>query len=86
MSPAVSEKAPLPFAAGLLSDMIPEADLAAELRCTLRTMQRRRQLRIGPAYTIIGRQVFYQRDAVRQWLASLQVEMPRRRQERGSAR
>jgi hypothetical protein len=59
------------------TDLIRESDLAAELDRDVRTLQRWRARRIGPAYIRIGRQIFYRAEAVREWLVSLEQQQPR---------
>jgi hypothetical protein len=61
----------------LLANYLSESQLAAEFKKTRRTLQLWRQQRTGPAVTLIGREVYYSRDAVKAWLASLERPMPR---------
>jgi hypothetical protein len=55
---------------GILVDYLPEPKLAAELGHCARTLARWRALRIGPPFTMSGKQVLYNVEAVRQWLAA----------------
>jgi len=47
-----------------------EPEYARQRRVSLRTAQRDRALRQAPPHVIIGRQVYYRVDAVREWLVS----------------
>jgi hypothetical protein len=67
----------------ILSDYVAEADLAKELNVTVRTLARWRALRIGPDPTVIGRHIYYGREAVHRWLRGREIPMVR---ERRSAR
>ena len=69
---AVRDTAP-----NVLSDLLPEGALAAQLGITIRTLQRWRQLRKGPPWLAIGRAIFYRAAATRDWIL---------RQERGQQR
>jgi predicted DNA-binding transcriptional regulator AlpA len=60
--------------APVLGEFLSDRDLAAELKVSTRTLARWRRLREGPAITRIGRRVAYRREAVRQWLASRELE------------
>jgi hypothetical protein len=51
-----------------LNGYILEGDYAARRGVSLRTCQRDRQLRQSPPYVVIGRQVFYRIEAIRDWL------------------
>jgi hypothetical protein len=52
----------------LLSDFLTKEELAAELRRTVRTLDRWAALHIGPARTCFGRTVLYRRSTVQKWL------------------
>jgi len=52
---------------------IPEADFAAELAVSLRTVRRWDSLRVGPARTIIGRKIYYSRASIEKWLSDRTV-------------
>lgn len=56
----------------LLESYINRDQLAEELSCSKRTVDRWHALRIGPPRTVIGRQILYRRDAVEAWLRSLE--------------
>jgi hypothetical protein len=60
------------MALNLLEDdpLLGEAEAAALLARTVRTLRRWRDLREGAPHIRIGRQVFYRRSALRQWLLS----------------
>lgn len=51
-----------------LQGFISEKDYAARRGVSLRTCQRDRQLRQAPPFVLLGRQVHYRIDAVRDWL------------------
>jgi hypothetical protein len=61
-----------PPAPALLAGHLPEREAAKELRQTLRTLRSWRQKGSGPAYTKIGRRVFYSRSTLLGWIASLE--------------
>jgi hypothetical protein len=52
----------------LSNEYFTENELATALTKSQRTLKRWRERRIGPAPTFIGKNVFYRKDAVRQWL------------------
>jgi hypothetical protein len=54
----------------LLADYFSEVEASQELRQALRTLRLWRQRGLGPAWTKIGRKVFYARGACVAWLAS----------------
>ena len=64
-------------ATGLLDDYFTPDALAAELDKSPRTIARWDRLRIGPPRTMIGKKVFYRREAVRQWLLAQEREQVR---------
>jgi len=51
-----------------LQGFISEEDYAARRGVSLRTCQRDRQLRQAPPFVLLGRQVHYRIEAVRDWL------------------
>ena len=51
----------------LLDDLMSDDECAAELGRNARTLKRWRDLRQGPPYLRIGRQIYYRRQAVRDW-------------------
>ena len=53
-----------------LDGLLPEDETARELGRCPRTLKRWRDLREGPPFIRIGRQIFYRREAVRDWLLS----------------
>ena len=61
----------------LLKDLIPESDYAAMRGVCLRTIQRDRALRTGPAYIKVGRNVFYWPAAIDDWLLAQEQTQPR---------
>lgn len=58
-------------------DLIPEKQFAKEFGRTHRTIQRWRAERIGPPYIKVGNRVFYRREAIDEWLLSLEQKQPR---------
>jgi predicted DNA-binding transcriptional regulator AlpA len=66
----------------VLEGYIREADLAKQLRRSVRTLQRLTARRLGPPRIKIGRSVYYKIESVRAWLE--QQEEQRKRP--GSAR
>lgn len=69
MHPHVSEVSILstpPMLEGYLS----ESEYARQRGVSLRTCQRDRALRQAPPYVIIGRQVYYRIEAIREWLVA----------------
>lgn len=65
--------------ATVLSDKMTESEFAEEVKRSRRTVQLWRQQRVGPPYIRLGRQILYRRDAVHEWLQSLEQEQPRAR-------
>ncbi len=66
----------------LLAGYCPQRDAATELGVTLRTMRNYDLTRTGPPPTKIGRKVYYEIGAFRQWLKSLErapVRSPKNR-------
>lgn len=58
-------------------DLISEADLAAARGVCVRTIQRERAQRVGPAFIRLGRKVYYRPEAVSDWLLSKEQFQPR---------
>ena len=67
-----------------LENLLSEHDLAALRGVTVRTLQRERAQRRGPAFIKLGRRVFYRREAVNEWLRALE-ETPVRSEVREGA-
>jgi hypothetical protein len=64
----------------VLGDLIPEEQVAKELRKTTRTLRAWRRRGRGPDFTPIGRDIYYSRATVQKWRASQeQTAAPRRR-------
>jgi predicted DNA-binding transcriptional regulator AlpA len=53
----------------VLDELLTAKKLAAELGLNRRTVDRWHRAGTGPPRTLVGRQVYYRRDTVRQWLA-----------------
>lgn len=64
---------------GVLAGYISEEQWAKQRRVSRRVVQRERQLRTGPAFTKIGKRVFYRIEAVREWLLAHEQQPLRRR-------
>jgi hypothetical protein len=60
--------------APLLDGLMPQAETAAELDTTIRTLNRWHERRIGPPRIAIGKKIFYRREAVRAWLLRCESE------------
>ncbi len=54
----------------MLEGYLPENEYARQRGVSVRTCQRDRALRQSPPYVVIGRQVYYRIEAVREWLVS----------------
>jgi hypothetical protein len=62
--PEITGMSPIPLLDGYLS----EVEYARQRGVSLRTCQRDRALRQSPPYVVIGRQVYYRIEAIREWL------------------
>lgn len=58
-------------------DLISEADLASARGVCVRTIQRERAQRLGPAFIRLGRKVFYRPEAISDWLLTKEQSQPR---------
>ncbi|WP_296643922.1 helix-turn-helix transcriptional regulator [Roseinatronobacter sp.] len=63
---------------GVLGGWISRLDLALELGLTVDTLRRWEKRRFGPPAVRAGRQVYYRRDAVKEWLQQQEQSDPRR--------
>jgi ParB-like chromosome segregation protein Spo0J len=63
--------------AGLLAGYLTTDELAKELGKSPRTIARWDGLRIGPPKTVIGKKIYFRREAVRQWLLTQEREQVR---------
>ena len=54
----------------MLEGYLPESEYARQRGVSVRTCQRDRALRQSPPYVVIGRQVYYRIEAVREWLVA----------------
>lgn len=54
----------------ILEGYLPETEYARQRGVSVRTCQRDRALRQSPPYVVIGRQVYYRIEAIREWLVS----------------
>ena len=62
----------------ILADYWTKQELAKQLKTTVRTVERLEEQRIGPPRVVIGRIVLYRKEAVKDWLLSLEKGNPRR--------
>ena len=60
----------------ILADYLSHAELAKQLKKSERTLDRWHALRMGPPRTLIGRDIYYRRDAVKRWLESQEHAEP----------
>ena len=58
----------------ILADYLTQAELAKQVRRSIRTLERWDRLRIGPVTTVIGKQKLYHIDDVRVWLKAQRRE------------
>jgi len=54
----------------LLQDFLTDPELAIELKVSVRTIWRWRELRVGPPTTYLGKRPYTRRDAAVAWLAA----------------
>lgn len=66
----------------LFEDYMEKEQLAAELKQSVRSLDRMEKLGIGPPRTLIGRKVLYRKTSVLDWLAAREQRHPK--QNRGS--
>ncbi|WP_363301870.1 helix-turn-helix domain-containing protein [uncultured Roseovarius sp.] len=59
------------------SELIPEAQYAELTGRNIRSVQRERARREGPAFIRIGRKVYYRKAAIEQWLLDQEQVQPR---------
>ena len=62
-----------------IQDLIPEADYAIARDVSLRTVQRERAQRVGPAFIKLGRKIYYRKEAIETWLLAKEQAQPRAR-------
>ena len=62
----------------ILASYLSHAELAKQLNKSERTLDRWHALRMGPPRTLIGRDIYYRRDAVKRWLESPARVLPAR--------
>ncbi|WP_136644660.1 AlpA family transcriptional regulator [Tabrizicola sp. YIM 78059] len=53
-----------------LQDLLTESEYAAARGVSVRTVQRERALRIGPAFIKLGKRIYYRPEAVDAWILS----------------
>ena len=61
----------------MLTNLISEAEYAKQRGICIRSAQRERALRIGPAYIKLGRRVFYRPEAIESWVLANERAQPR---------
>lgn len=61
--------------ASVLADWISREDLAVELGLSLQTLKRWAMRREGPPWMKVGRKVLYNRDSVKEWLRSREIDL-----------
>lgn len=61
----------------MLQDLLSEKEYAAARGVCVRTVQRERALRTGPAFIRLGRKIYYRRAAIEAWLIAKEQEQPR---------
>jgi hypothetical protein len=54
----------------ILSEFLTKEELATELRRSPRTLDRWAVLGVGPPRTLVGREIFYRRASVQDWLCT----------------
>jgi hypothetical protein len=54
----------------ILSEFLTKEELATELRRSPRTLDRWAVLGVGPPRTLVGREIFYRRTSVQEWLCT----------------
>lgn len=60
----------------LLTGWMTRAEVAAELKISVDTLQRWENQRIGPPTMRLGRRVYYRAEAFREWLVSRERKAP----------
>lgn len=63
----------------VLEGYLTEAQLAEQISRDIRTLRTWRAQRKGPAWTPIGKSIFYAEEAIRSWLKSLERQPVRSR-------
>jgi len=66
-----------------ITDLITEADYAAQRGVSVRTVQRERAQRLGPPFIKLGRVIYYRPAAIETWLLAQEQAQPRAK--RGAA-
>lgn len=73
-----AKRAEIDASPDFLEGFISEEDYATRRGVSLRTCQRDRQLRQSPPYVIIGRNIYYRVEAVRDWLLAREQNVHRK--------
>lgn len=60
-----------------IKDMITEADYALQRGVSVRTVQRDRALRTGPAFIKLGKKIFYRPESIEAWLLANEQQQVR---------
>lgn len=58
-------------------ELWPEEQYAEWRQVSLRTIQRERARREGPAFIKLGKRIYYRTDAVEEWVLSQEIIQPR---------
>ena len=66
----------------LLAGYLPEKETAAQVKKSVRTLQRWEDEQSGPPVTYVGRERFYKVDSFRAWLAAQERKPQRKNRER----
>lgn len=75
-NPIASNPSPLVVNGVFLDEYMTQEQLANEIGCSVRTLQRLQAKRTGPARIKVGRKVMYKKETVTRWLDD-QEERPR---------
>jgi hypothetical protein len=70
MAVRVAQEAQMSVYEPILSEFLTKEQLAEELACNPRTLDRWETLRQGPPRTHVGRKILYRRSSVHRWLAA----------------
>ncbi len=71
-----------PVLDSIFQGYVTEAEFARQRGVSVRTCQRDRALRQAPPHVIVGRQVFYRVEAIREWLKAQERSPSRPRSRR----
>ena len=60
-----------------IDTLLTEHEYAEQRGVCLRTIQRERAMRVGPAFIRLGRKIYYRPEAINNWLLAQEQEQPR---------